>query len=229
MKHIVKGPESAELAAWKAEWGSEGRAPKWEDLPGDVSQATKRALFAEQGHLCCYCGRRIVDGDSHVEHFVPRSPKTGDPSLTFSWDNLLASCQANLTRGDPIHCGIKKGDWYDASLLVSPLDASCEARFRFELDGRVRAAHEADPAAAETIRRLDLDGPRLRGLRKGVIDGLFAMLEHELALDEYERLAKELAQRDRDGRFASFCFVLVPVLDFFCARPIAAPHPPEAD
>ena len=225
MKHIVKGPEPAELATWKAQWNEATRAPRWEDLSGDVSQAIKRALFAEQGHLCCYCGRRIVDGDSHIEHLVPRNPATGDPALTFSWDNLLASCQANLTRGDPVHCGIKKGDWYEAALMVSPLGAGCEQRFRHELDGRMGPAAEADRAATETIRRLDLDGARLRALRKGAIEGLFAMLDHELQPEEYQKLAAAYRERDAEGKFASFCQAVLAALDFLCASPARVTGP----
>jgi len=223
MKHIVKGGEPPGLAAWKAQWIGDGRTAKWEDLPGDVCQALKRALFDDQGHICCYCGRRIVDSDSHIEHLVPRSPKTGNPSLTFSWENLLASCQANLVRGDPIHCGIKKGDWYDAALMVSPLSTDCEPRFHYELDGRIRASSDVDGAAAETIRRLDLDGPRLRALRKGAMEGLFDDLEHALEPEEYEKLALAYQQRNSHGKYEPFCFALIAALDFFCARPAGPP------
>jgi uncharacterized protein (TIGR02646 family) len=118
MKRIHKRPEPTELTEWKREWA--GPDTSWSDLPGDVTQALRESLFNEQGHICCYCGRRIVPNDSHIEHLVPRSPETGDPTLTFVYENLLASCQANLMSGDPIHCGMKKGNWYDPVLLYFP-------------------------------------------------------------------------------------------------------------
>jgi uncharacterized protein (TIGR02646 family) len=231
MKHIVKGAEPPELAAWKAQWTGDGPAAKWDELSADVCRALKRALFADQGHICCYCGRRIVDNDSHIEHLVPRSPKTGVRALTFAWENLLASRQANLTRGDPVHCGTKKGDWYDAALMVSPLIGGCEARFHYELDGRIRASSEADLAASTTIERLDLDGPRLTGLRKGALEGLFALLDHELTPEEYEKLMLAYRERDTAGRYEPFCFALIAALDFFCAPPAEAPaaSPARAD
>lgn len=225
MKCIQKSAEPPELTAWKSEWVGPGKTTTWEDLPGDVSRAIRQALFADQGHICCYCCRRIVDNDSHIEHLVPRNPRTGDPALTFSWDNLLASCQGNLMRGDPIHCGRKKDEWYDAALMVSPLRAGCEPRFRYELDGRMVAADDSDLTATETICRLDLDGERLRGLRRKAIEGLFADLDHDLSAEEIQRLAQAYRERDGQGRFEPFCTMLVAVLEFFCAKP-AEPAPP---
>lgn len=213
MRWIEKGVEPAALAGWKHEHARAGAAlPGWEHLPGDVATALRAVLFDEQGHLCCYCGRRIVQGDSHIEHIVPRDGKTGDPSRTYDHDNLVASCQGNLLRGDPIHCGRKKGNWYDAELFVSPLSRDCEGRFHFELDGRVRAAEAVDLAADETIRRLDLDGARLRALRRKAIEGLFDGLTDDLTPEEHARLALAFGQRDERRMFAPFCFVLTQVL-----------------
>ncbi|MDI3291781.1 retron system putative HNH endonuclease [Polyangium sp. 15x6] len=212
MKHIQKGPEPPELADFKQEWAAEGRTPKWKDLTGPCAEAIRGALFAEQGHICCYCGRRLVPNDNHIEHLVPRDGKSGDPSLTFVWPNLLASCQANLLKGDPKHCGSKKENWYDRTLMVSPLDPSCEERFHFELDGRIRAAQPSDLGAEETIRRLDLDGARLRGLRKKAIEGLFVDLDEDLRPEEYDALAKAFRERDSQGRYEAFCFVLLAAL-----------------
>lgn len=204
MKHVRKGTEPPELTTWNL--ACKGEPVDWEELPAEVGAALKRALVAEQGHLCCYCGRRIVPSDYHIEHLVPRNGAMGDASLTFVHENLLASCQANLGRKDPRHCGTAKGDWYDAALLVSPLDPGCEARFMFHLDGKVRGADPADRGAIETIAHLDLDGPRLRALRRKVIEALD--LELDLAPEERRTLLEAYDARDAEGRFDSFCFVL---------------------
>ena len=67
--------------------------------------------------------------------------------------------------GDPPHCGQLKGNWFDADVLVSPLQADCENRFRFTADGRVQAAENADNGATETGSRLGLNSSKLRRLR----------------------------------------------------------------
>lgn len=216
MKHIQKSPEPPELEAFRKEWAESGQTPKWEDLPGDVSKAMRSALIAEQGHICCYCGRKLVQNDNHIEHFVPRNGTMGEPALTFVWENLLASCQGNLLKGDPIHCGRKKDDWFDATLMVSPLDPGCEDRFRFEFDGRIRAMHVVDLGAKTTIEKLDLDCARLQALRKTAFDGYFLEgLETELTPDDCEKLAVVFRERDGEGRYEPFCFALMAALAYF--------------
>jgi hypothetical protein len=51
--------------------------------------------------------------------------------------------------------------------MVSPLDRLCEARFSFDIDGKVRPAVAADRGVQETIARLELDCARLRALLHG--------------------------------------------------------------
>lgn len=182
----------------------------WEDLPVEVGGALKRSLVSEQGHICCYCGPRIVSSDYHIEHLVPRHGAGWSAALTFVYANLLASCQANLGRKDPRHCGTAKGDWYNDTLVVSPLDPVCEGRFFYDLEGKVRGADPADQGAKETIVRLDLDGPRLRALRRKVIEALD--IELDLLPDERRALLAAHEARDAEGRFDSFCFVLAATL-----------------
>lgn len=217
MKHIQKGAEPIELTDFRKKWIDSGTAPTWGDLEGEapVVEALRRQLFIEQGHLCCYCGRRLIANDNHIEHFVPRDDKHGNSALTFVWSNLLASCQANLMKGDPRHCGVAKGNWYDSRLTVSPLEPTCEQRFHFELDGRIRPNLDDDLGAAETIQRLDLDGARLRALRNKAIEGLFEDLEGELLPKDYDTLAAKLSEKDETGKFEPFCVVLVAALSFF--------------
>jgi uncharacterized protein (TIGR02646 family) len=210
MKHIHKGAEPIALTEWNI--ACAGAATSWDERSPEVNGALQRALVAEQGQLCAYCGRRIVQGDYHIEHLVPRNGPMGTAALTFVYQNLVASCQANLARRDPRHCGSAKGDWYDAALFVSPLDPGCEARFAYDLDGKVRPFDPADEGARETIARLDLDGARLRGLRRGAIDALFEHLDHDLLPEECDALLAAFARRDASGRFDSFCFVLIAAL-----------------
>ena len=53
---------------------------------------SRRAVFARDGHLCQYCGRRA---DS-IDHVVPRS--RGGAHV---WENVVAACRrCNLHKGD---------------------------------------------------------------------------------------------------------------------------------
>ncbi len=122
MKHIVKGIEPQELtdfiAAANPDW-----TPTYRGLTGIAKSALKESLMKEQGYICCYCERTLTENDSHIEHFKPQNDPGVDP-LDFT--NMLCSCQKNLPRGDDRHCGNLKGGWFDGTLLVSPMNSSCE-------------------------------------------------------------------------------------------------------
>lgn len=131
-----------------------------------VKEVIREHLLTEQGYICCYCERAIDVGDCHVEHLKPQNDF---PQQVLDWDNLLCSCQLDLSKGEPRHCGNAKGSWYDAQLLVSPLDSGCELKFEFTLDGHIKPV--GDNAASEaTIRHLALNSDKLQKLREAVIE-----------------------------------------------------------
>jgi uncharacterized protein (TIGR02646 family) len=49
----------------------------------------KKALIEEQGYICCYCGGRVNEANSHIEHFLPKDSYI---KLTYDYTNLLISC-----------------------------------------------------------------------------------------------------------------------------------------
>lgn len=114
MKHIVKGEEPQDLKDWKSS-ANENWQPTWDGLPGPVKRNLHSALMTEQGFICCYCGKRVSDADSHIEHFKPQVPFEAD-ALVYA--NLLCSCQRQTERREPLHCGKLKDNWYDEHLLA---------------------------------------------------------------------------------------------------------------
>ncbi len=55
MRHIKKGPEPKEWLRFRKQKLPE---PRFDDGP---KASGRTALLAEQGHICCYCMRRIHD------------------------------------------------------------------------------------------------------------------------------------------------------------------------
>lgn len=197
MKYIQKGSEPDSFSAWKAQESSEWK-PSYDDLSGSPKRALKQALMREQGFICCYCEREIVDADSHIEHFRPQHDPLTDP---LDYQNLLCSCQQSLKRSEPRHCGNLKGDWFDDSLLLSPLDSRCEARLAYTADGRVHPAQSDDQAAVATISHLGLDCAKLQGLRKAAIS---PFLEEELTQTEFGLFVENYLRLDQTGHFQPF-------------------------
>lgn len=134
MKHIVKLPEPPELIEWKAQDKMYQRGhPKWKKRVNTaVKNIVKENLIKEQGGICCYCERTLIENDYHTEHLKPISKF---PDLQIEYNNLLCSCQLEIEKGEPRHCGNGKGSWFDESLFISPLSADCEKKFKYTFDG----------------------------------------------------------------------------------------------
>ncbi|MDM8550331.1 retron system putative HNH endonuclease [Desulfobacterales bacterium HSG2] len=210
MKHIVKEAEPAFFKHWKKNDKMYQRGkPNWNRLPSDRKKELRKTLIGEQGGLCCYCGIQVSMDDSHAEHF---RPKNKYPELQLEYDNLLCSCQSELQKTEPRHCGNAKGSWFDENLTVSPLDAACESRFGYLEDGAIWPSDESDEGAEATITYLALDIPKLRELRKAAIA---AVLE-DFDISEEEAIREQIdlySQRNpADQKYPSFCSAIVNVL-----------------
>jgi uncharacterized protein (TIGR02646 family) len=168
----------------------------------------RRALSEEQGHICCYCGQRLVIEESHIEHLRPRSTH---PHLSLKYENLLVSCQGDLQAGEPRHCGKAKDDWFDQDLMVSPLWENCSEFFEYSLAGEIMATKGVGKrhSAQETIDRLSLNIPKLQAMRQAEIDPLF---ELDLSQEEVMKLINDMAITDAEGCYRPFCSVLIHLL-----------------
>lgn len=197
MKYLNKGKEPEAFTRWKEQAGPEWQ-PSYDDLRGEPKKAVVRALLEEQGELCCYCERRLMPGDFHIEHFRPQSAPGVDP-LDFS--NMLCSCQNQLKKGEPRHCGNFKGDWFDAQLLISPFAPDCENRFAFLGDGSIKPSSSDDLTAVATIARLGLDIPKLKALRVHAIE---PFLDPELSDEDFQHFVASYLDRDPLGRLGEF-------------------------
>ncbi len=197
MKHIEKGLEPEGFTEWKA-LENDGWQPSYGNLSGEPKNAVKESLMKEQGYLCCYCERRLTDNDSHIEHFRPQSDPAVDP---LDYTNMLCSCQNQLKKGEPRHCGNLKDEWFDNALLISPLDAGCESRFFFTADGNIYVNSMTDSAAKETIERLGLNIPKLKALRASSIE---PFLEETLGEEEIRDFVRGYLSKDGNGMYGEF-------------------------
>ena len=198
MKHIAKAAEPAEFSRWKM-GDRMAHRPNWNRVPGQVKQVIHESLMREQGFICCYCEASVATTDSHIEHFRPRE---GFSHLQLRYDNLHCSCQRDPSPGEPIHCGHRKGSWFDEELLISPMDSDCESRFQFTANGDI-FPRDGDPAAETTIERLGLDLPKLNALRAAAVDELINLTDSQI---------RQLLDRGTDGRFQEFHTTIKQVL-----------------
>lgn len=178
MRHITKSNEPEEFSDWKDKYPG----ATYKDLRDEASfagaevarKALRVSLLSEQKGICCYCERRIVSGDYHVEHFKPKG--TGlFPELQLEYSNLHASCGVVPSGCADEHCGHKKKDVFSND-LVSPLEPDCESHFIFDCDGGIDGS---DKRGVETVKILNLDSGLLKRSRR-------VMIEYFEELDETE-------------------------------------------
>ncbi len=197
MKYIQKGIEPEELTDWKS-LANDDWQPDYDSMGGQLKNAVKESLMQEQGYLCCYCERRLILHDSHIEHFIPQSDANVNP---LEYSNMLCSCQNRLNKGKPRHCGNLKEDWFDSELLVSPLDHECENRFSFKADGKIKSADKSDNAADNTIKKLGLDIPKLNDLRRKAIE---PFIDDILSEQDLRVFVTAYLEPDPEGVFGEF-------------------------
>jgi uncharacterized protein (TIGR02646 family) len=67
MKYITKENEPNSLIEHRTKEHS-----CYDNIPTDAKKVLKEALLSEQGHVCCYCMKRIHFEDMKVEHWKPQ-------------------------------------------------------------------------------------------------------------------------------------------------------------
>lgn len=154
-------------------------ATNWDSFEGKAQ--VRDALDTLQQGLCAYCQIRLDSGiGCHIEHIWPKHAHT---AMTFQWNNLVLSCTDSQVIGSTkqtggVSCGHSDGkrDWpaYDPR-FISPTAPDCERFFEYHAsDGSVQPANTLSTVdtdrATYTIDLLNLNCPRLRRLRKDMLE-----------------------------------------------------------
>lgn len=128
----------------------------YDTLSNPLKEEVRQSLMREQGHLCAYCMRALPDArissddpdykGIYIEHWVPRSPKTGvQTGLALDYGNLLAVCSGgqkppagdrSVHRGSQKTCDAKRGN---TLLTVNPLDPETLSTIYYTADGKIAA------------------------------------------------------------------------------------------
>ena len=64
-------------------------------MPRQAIKFNRRNIFARDGNLCQYCGKRFPASELSLDHVLPRSQGGGS-----SWENIVCACVA---------CNVRKG------------------------------------------------------------------------------------------------------------------------
>lgn len=89
-----------------------------------------------------------------------------------------------------LNCGHAKLEWFNDTLLISPLEENCESQFKFTALGKIEPV-DANPQAQYTIDILNLDNTKLNAARCAAMwaDGdMEGKLSEEEKRDKIEKL-----------------------------------------
>jgi len=203
MKQIYKNAPPNSFLSWQ-NLRSDNWSPEYPLLRNPEKRVLLQSLLSEQGWVCCYCGMRISETNSHIEHFRPQE-RYG--ALQLEYENLFASCVRETVPPDPLHCGHGKGSSFDESLYISPLSDACEMRFRYTDVGEITGADSKDLAARYMIEILNIDLP-LRIYRREVIASLDSEFLLSATPEELRRICDANRTPDEFGRLPDLGHVL---------------------
>lgn len=186
-------------------------------------------LLLDQGGVCCYCGCRIPHPTGippYVREHV--TPRESSRELAGEYSNLLLSCRGENDALGPnslkdishrkknffFHCDKHKGA---KPLINSPLQSDCDSHFSYSISGKVS---EDGNIEGPDIKVLNLNCEYLKTRRKAAIDSfIYDSDNNMLSSDELQRLATALSQRDANGNYHEYFFVVANVAKTLFKQP----------
>ncbi|MCM1256543.1 MAG: TIGR02646 family protein [Roseburia sp.] len=217
MKKINKEDPPEWFEKWKQDYkNTYGKEPHYksdfstDDEDGKMRrQQLREHLIEEQGHICCYCMKKIFQNNSHIEHFWP---KASFPQKDLEYNNMLASCNGDGTISLDEHCGHKKEDWWKEN-MVSPTEAEVENMFQYSVDGKIHSLPRkiTTNIAQEMISHMGLDSFHLERNRRNAIESSEVFDEEEYSNEDIRDFINFYSNKD-NGMYVPYCMAIVDCL-----------------
>lgn len=211
MKQIIKLNEPNSLVEHRAK-----EHANFDNIPLTVKEQLRQNLLSEQGHICCYCMKRIPESNPpnlKIEHFCCQADNN---QLQLTYSNLFASCTGN--EGQPKikqTCDTKKGNSVLTINLISN-HPNCESLFKFNADGEISLLIENDEIKKQINDVLNLNMQTLKDNRREIYLEVQKKVENEsrklgskqLKLNYFEKEKKKWLNRS-ENKFKPFCMVAI--------------------
>ncbi|SEW45997.1 TIGR02646 family protein [Chitinophaga sp. YR573] len=143
MKQVIKIAEPTSLLQHRAKKHS-----NFDNIPLETKEELRQSLLSEQGHICCYCMKRIpekvekegrVSYDMKVEHFLCQDTHS---ELQLTYSNLHGACTGNEGKPKKLQtCDTKKANF---ELTVNPTSSrpNYEALFKYNPEGEISSIND---------------------------------------------------------------------------------------
>lgn len=217
MKQIVKLAEPNSLTQHRAKAHS-----SYSNLPIKAKDELRDNLLTEQGHICCYCMKRIPEKinsngnivyEMKIEHFQCQDYFQ---HLQLTYDNLLGACTGNKGKPKKLQtCDTKKGNLALTISLISNAP-NCETLFKYNPDGEIGSI-DNDPEINRQINDvLNLNMQTLKDNRKQIYLEVQRRVETESKQHttkplkiRYFSIEREKWLKKTNGKYKEFCMVAV--------------------
>lgn len=198
MRYILKSVEPQQFTDWKHKPSK--IIKQYKHLRGKIKKKVYEYLIREQGGLCAYCERPLIESDRekdyHIDHLNPQHLLAGDD---LNYANFICSCLNQTAKGDPLHCGKLK----DKKIIaVHPLQEDCQSKFTYTAMGVIDGV---DQDTKNTIKILGLDIYKLTDMRN---DAVSPFLSNEIEQDEFQSFVAGYLTPDKDGKRNAFCSMI---------------------
>jgi len=220
MKLITKNSEPRSLIQHRAQKGSYG------NLPTSTKDEVRNSLFSEQGHICCYCMRRIPQklNKEEVEKNFPSSKiehvkcQTINPDQDLNYQNLLLACNGN--HGSPKimqTCDTFK-DEKDLSFNPADTRRNIESLIRYRANGEIFSDDETIDNELNSV--LNLNTKDLVDIR----EVFYKEIQQRIILEGKKRKGKDIQKRfyetekeklltQNSGKYIPYCMVGVYLIE----------------
>ncbi len=209
MKAIIKGKEPGSLTKYRSNPGATYDGGNFTQ----TKSAIRKSLLKEQGYLCAYCMKRVVDNEltTKVEHWQCQA---SHPQRQLDYKNMLAVCSGKtvISTNPPkskTHCDTFKG--HD-DIKFNPSEATHHSQMKiyYGVDGHVFSKNSE--FQEDIDKKLNLNLTRLKGNRKAVVDSVFSYLsgyQGSCTEGSVRDKLKKWENLDSKGHLTEFCDVAV--------------------
>jgi uncharacterized protein (TIGR02646 family) len=217
MKQINKIPEPHSLIQHRA-----NQPAYYSGLTLQAKEDLRQNLLSEQGHICCYCLKRIpekvekdgrVSYDMKVEHYQCQDHF---PLLQLTYSNLLGSCTGNEGKPKKLQtCDTRKGnDTITINLLTNaPI---CETLLKYNAEGEISSVDDNEALNRQLNDILSLNMQTLKDGRREVYLEVQKKAEAEskqmgtgqLKLKYFEAEKQKWLSKS-ESKYKPFCMVAV--------------------
>jgi uncharacterized protein (TIGR02646 family) len=169
MKQITKIVEPNSLVQHRA-----NQPAFFDNLPLLAKEELRQHLLLEQGHICCYCMKRIpekveidsaINYEMKVEHFQCQD---NFPVLQLTYSNLFGACIGNEGKPKKLQtCDTCKGN---QDLTINPIShaPNCESLFKYNPEGEISSINDNEEVNKQLNEVLNLNMQTLKDCRRQV-------------------------------------------------------------